>query len=271
MLIILRFKTILLLTVVLMASAVFAGAQEPAADETAKPTPTPQLTENEVKGVQIVESVILVYSNLRGRQGLNQIRKTGLEIGTIQLRNDAGTVTKGEYEQRTVRGDSLKATKVRMDQSFPNARFALIYDGSTVFGVFNNEKFTPNADASQRFSNRLWYSLEALLGYYETESKVAFERDDTVMGVDYTVIKLTDKEERETFFYVSKKSFRVMMIEYEINGVKYLRKYYDYNYAQNTLFPYKTILWADGKIVEEQEIKTVTFGQEIGEQYFSLS
>ena len=52
--------------------------------------------------------------------------------------------------------------------------------------------------------------------------------------------------------------------------MKYRRKYYDYNYAQGTLVPYRTVLWADGKIVEETEIGTVTYGQKIDEALFSL-
>ena len=37
------------------------------------------------------------------------------------------------------------------------------------------------------------------------------------------------------------------------DGVKYRRKFYDYNYAQGTLVPYRTVLWANDKQIEETE------------------
>ena len=88
--------------------------------------------------------------------------------------------------------------------------------------------------------------------------------------MEYYLLDVTDKQSRKTRFYISAKTFRVMMLDYEDSGVKYRRKYYDYNYAQGTLVPYRTVLWADGKIVEETEIGTVTYGQKIDEALFSL-
>ncbi len=88
------------------------------------------------------------------------------------------------------------------------------------------------------------------------------------MGVDFYMIDVTDKLSRKTRFYVSTKSFRVMMLEYEDAGVKYRRKYYNYNYAQGTLVPYRSVLWAGDKVIEETEINTITFGQKVDEDLF---
>jgi hypothetical protein len=88
------------------------------------------------------------------------------------------------------------------------------------------------------------------------------------MGVEYYVIDLTDKAERKTRFYLSAKSFRIMMLTYEEAGVSYRRRFYDYNYAQGTLVPFQTILWADDKVVEDSEVGTITFGQKVDEQLF---
>ena len=88
------------------------------------------------------------------------------------------------------------------------------------------------------------------------------------MGVDFYLLDVTDKQNRKTRFYVSSKSFRVMMLEYEEGGVKYKRKFYDYNYAQGTLVPYRSVLWANDKQIEETDIGTITFGQKIEEAMF---
>ena len=91
---------------------------------------------------------------------------------------------------------------------------------------------------------------------------------EKIMGVDYYVIDLTDKKERKTRYYVSAKTFRIMMLTYEDGGVKYKRKFYNYNIAQGTLVPYRTILWAGEKQVEETNIGTVTYGQKVDEELF---
>ena len=88
-------------------------------------------------------------------------------------------------------------------------------------------------------------------------------------GLGLKCANVTDKTGRKTKFYVSVKTFRVMMLEYEENGIKFLRKFYDYNYAQGTLFPFHSVLYADGKIVEEIEVGTVTFGQKVDDGIFA--
>ncbi len=276
--IILRFNKFLLIVLTIAVSVTSSFAQDsstdtkPATDTTAAPAPvpTPALSEEQLKGFQIVESAILVYSNLMGRNGLNQIRKTSVEYGTLEFFGTGTNVLRADYEKRILRGDSISKAKVRLDQSFPNTKYSMVYDGSMVFGVLSgsNTVFDPRADAISAFRNREMYGLEALLRYNESESKIVFDREDKVMGVDYTVIKLTTKDGTEVFFYVSKKSFRVMFLEYEEAGVKFLRKFYDYNYAQNTLVPYRTVLWANDKKIEEQRTSTITYGQEFGDEIF---
>jgi hypothetical protein len=59
-----------------------------------------------------------------------------------------------------------------------------------------------------------------------------------------------------------------MMLEYEDGGNKYRRKFYDYNYAQGTLVPYRTVLYEGDKVVEETDVGTVTFGQKVEESLF---
>jgi hypothetical protein len=91
------------------------------------------------------------------------------------------------------------------------------------------------------------------------------------MGVDYFVVDITDSKGRTTRFYISAKTYRVMLLTYEFGGVKYTRRFYDYKYAQNTLVPYRTVLFADDRRVEEYQIGTITFGQKVDEELFRSS
>lgn len=218
---------------------------------------------------QIAESVIFIYGLGGGRDKLNQIRKTALERGKISVTNAEGRTDQASYQRWTQRAETLNKEKIRLDQEFPKGRYALIFSNEKIFGIVDNSVFTPREDASKAFENQIVHGLEALLRYKENESKLDLAGREKLLGVDYYLLDVTDKQSRKTRFYVSAKSFRVMMLDYEQDGVKYRRKFYDYNYAQGTLFPFRTTLSADSKIIEEIEVGTITFGQKIDEAIFS--
>jgi hypothetical protein len=270
----LRFKTFLLLNALFLIGSVGIFAQSGTTAQADVKTDAKEikaestLPPKESKGIGVAESSIFVYSGGRGRDGLGQIRKTTVEIGKMELIDSEGKSSVATYERRVLRGDSLKDEKIRLDQKFPNAEYALVYNADNIFGVFNNSVFTPREDAANSFKDRIWHGLEALLRYKENGSKVELEKEEKEMGVEYYIVNVTDKQDRKTTFYVSKKFLKIMKIEYVSNGVKYRRKFYDYKYAQGVLVPYRTVLWADGKQIEEEEIATVTYGQVVGEELF---
>ena len=271
-----RFKTLLLLTFLILSGIMSLSAQEKFDEngkkkEAAKKTPTPQKIDFKKglkTGLQVAEFSILVYGNLRGRTGLNQIRKTTVEVGKLKITNPDGTITLAAYDTTIKRAENLKKEQIRFTQKLPSAEYALIYNGEKIFGIFNNTVFTPREDALKSFENRIWHSIEALLRYNENGSTVKLEGEKTLMGVEFYQVALADKEKRNTTYYVSKKTMRVMMLEYEDGDVKYRRKFYDHNYPQGTLVPYHSVLWADGKKVEEQTIQTITFGQTLDDGLF---
>lgn len=225
-----------------------------------------------VTAEQVAESTVFIYGALvAGRPGLNQIRKTSVERGKIVLNNPDGTTESANYEKRVLRGDNLEKERIRLDQEFPSSRFALIYKDSKIVGLFNDSVFTPREEAAKAFSNQIWRGLEGLLRYQENGAKVSLNGREKFMGVEYFVLDLTDKENRTTRFFVSTKTFRVMWLEYTEGGVKYTRKFYDYRYAQGTLVPYRNVLLADGKQIEETNVLTVTYGQKVEEGIFQTS
>lgn len=219
-------------------------------------------------GIQVAESAILVYSGLRGRSGLTQIRKTTVEVGRLKITNPDGTISNSKYEQRILRAENLEKERIRINQKLPDAEYSMVYDGKKIFGLYNNSVFIPREDALRSFRNRVWRGIGALLRYSENGSTVKLEKRETIMNVEFYVVSMTDKQKRTTVFYVSKKSLRVLIVKYEEDGIKYRRKFYDHNYAQGTLVPYRTVLWANDKIVEEKNILTITYGQTISENIF---
>ncbi|HEY2867773.1 MAG TPA: hypothetical protein VGJ02_11835 [Pyrinomonadaceae bacterium] len=216
----------------------------------------------------VAESAILIYGGLGGRTLLDQIRKTSIEHGKMSLLNDKGQTEQVTYQKWTIRGESLPKEKIRVDEEYPSIRYALVRSDDKTYGVYNQAVFAPRDDAAKEFENRIFHGLEALLRYKENGSTLDLAGHEKVMGVDYYFLDVTDKQGRKTRFYVSAKTYRVMMIDYVEDGVKFRRKFYDYNYAQGTLVPYKTTLTRNDKIVEDTQVMTVTFGQKVDDELF---
>lgn len=220
---------------------------------------------------QIVESTIVIYAFPGGRAVLDQIRKTTFEKGKTSILNEQGKMDSANYQKWVIRGTALTKDKVRLDQEFPSVSYSLVQNGDKIFGIYNGSVFSPRDDASRSFENQMYRGLDGLLRYKEDESTLELAGKEKEMGVEYYLIDVTDKAGRKTRYYVSTKRFRVMMLDYEQDGKKYRRKFYDYNYAQGTLVPFRTVLYEGDKIVEETEIGTVTFGQKVDETLFPTS
>lgn len=269
----LRFKSFISLALVIFAGASIVSAQETTGKKDEKKTEAPQTINNKdaiklATADSVVESTIVIYAFPTGRDILNQIRKTTIERGKTSFTKPDGSTENATFRRWILRAPTLEKEKVRLDQDFPSTRFSLVYNGEKTFGIFNESVFVPREDASKSFENQIIHGPEAILRYKENESKIELVKRDKIMGVDFYVIDVTDKLSRKTRFFISAKSFRIMMLEYEEGGVKYMRKFYNYNYAQGTLVPFRTVLWANDKVVEETDTYTITFGQKVDEELF---
>lgn len=275
-----RFKFLVFTAFSFLMSVSLTAAQEISV-KNPSPTPTPERKEKKQNSKQqlsdaiknptaeqIAESTVFVYGGLGGREYLKQIRKTTIERGKVSTINAEGKTEQANYERLILRGDSLDKERIRFDQEFPSGKFALVYNNDKVFGVFNDSVFAPREEVSKSFQSQVWHGLEALLRYKENGSTLTLNGRDKLMGVDFHILDVTDKQKRTTRFYISSKTFRVMMLEYTQDDVKFRRRFYDYNYQQGTLVPFRTVLWANDKQIEETDVQTISFGQKVEEDIF---
>ena len=96
---------------------------------------------------------------------------------------------------------------------------------------------------------------------------------DKQQGIDLYVIDLTDKANNKTRYFISVKSLRVLWLEYEealpaTTPVKFMKRFYDYRYAQSTLVPYRTVVYVDGKQSTETRVMTITYGVKTDDSVF---
>lgn len=271
----LRFKSFLLLAFLILTGVMIVSAQETTEKKpAATPTPTALINTKDANknatAEQVAESSVFVYAPT-GRDSLSQIRKTTIERGKISLIKPDGATERASYQRWVLRATTLDKEKVRLDQEFATARYALVYNGEKIFGIFNDSRFTPEDQASRRFENQIVHGSEALLRYKENESTLELVKREKVLGVELFVLEVTDKQNRKTRFNISVKTFRIMSLEYEEGGVKYTRRFYNYNYAQGTLFSFRNVLWAGDKIIEETDVSTISFGQRVDESIFTAN
>lgn len=263
---------------------VFAGAVGVLAQDTPQSTPTPApaatptpaavrpLTAKEAMAnptaETVTETALFVYALAGGRPVLEQIRKTTIERGKTSVMNGDGRMETSNYQKWIIRGPSIEKEKLRIDHEFPTVRYSLIWNDDKVSLVHDGNSLTPTDEASKAFQNQVFRGIDGLLRYKESGSTITLAGKEKIMAVDYHRVDVTDKAGRKTRYFVSAKTFRVMMLEYEEDGKKYRRKFYDYNYAQGTLVPYRTVLYQGDKIVEETNVGTVTFGQKVDDTLF---
>jgi len=220
---------------------------------------------------QIVESVILVYGS---RQGLEHIRRNGVERGKITLVNAQGTAEQANYERRFVRGENLDKDKIRIDQKLPSMEYSLIYGDGKLWGIINGAMFTPRQDAAANFLSQHLHSIDSLLRYKECGSTLTLVGKEQQKGLNLYVVDLLDKEKRKTRYYISSRTLRVLWLEYEDaptaggTPVKYTRRFLDYRAVQQTLVPYHILLIEDGKQTQETQILTITYGAKLDESIF---
>lgn len=270
----------------------FAQNPQPAqTTQPAVPTPTPEVkvdkkiqlvTGKDIKtptAEQIAETVIIIYGGGGGRETLKQIRRNGVERGKVTRTASDGRVEELSYEQRFVRGETAGKDKIRVDQKMPTMEYALVFNEGRIWGVINGTAFTPKQDVSAEFLSQSQHGIDALLRYKENGSTVTFVGTEKLKGLDLWVIDLTDKDKTRTRYYISanpdiRKRARVLWLEYEETPPegdapsKYRRTFHDYRYSQNTLVPFRSVLYKDDKQVQESRVQTVTYGIKMDESFF---
>jgi lipopolysaccharide export LptBFGC system permease protein LptF len=152
-----RFKFFILfafLTFFILTSVSFVSAQEATDKSKAETTekkdkkqknkqPANDLTKGST-AEQVAESMVYFYGGLGGREYLKQIRKTTIERGKITVTNAEGKTEQANYERLILRGDSLDKERIRFDQEYPSAKFALL--------AFLTKLFSRRAKMRQKLS-----------------------------------------------------------------------------------------------------------------------
>ncbi|HLM00089.1 MAG TPA: hypothetical protein VK400_03475, partial [Pyrinomonadaceae bacterium] len=114
-----HFKTFGLLVSLCLASVLFIAGQENKPqqqqlqpDKKPKKEEKPKQQTNDLSKLAtaetVAESTILVYGGLVGRQNLQQIRRTTVEVGRTAVTGADGKIEQIPYTKRVLRGENLE-------------------------------------------------------------------------------------------------------------------------------------------------------------------
>ncbi len=248
-----------------------AAAQETAAPKEEKPKkqeePKPaKLDRDNPTGEQVAETVILVYGS---RQGLQQIRRSGVERGKLTRTAADGRPEEISYERTFKRGETFEKDKVRLDQRMSSIEYSLVFNDGRVTGLLRGTPFTPKQEDVSWIMTERVHGIDALLRYKESGAAVKYNGKENQKGLELWVLELTDKEKRATRYYISMRTGRILWLEYEESGVKYKRTFHNYRVVQGTLVPYRSVLYEGDRQVEELNVLTVTYGVRMEDSLFA--
>jgi hypothetical protein len=252
-----------------LAAAPAAAQEKPKAEEKPKKEEPPKpikADRNNPTAEQVAETVVLVYGS---RAGLAQIRRTGVERGRITRTGQDGRPEEISYERTFKRGATYEKDKIRFDQRLASLQYSLVLNDGHVTGILRGTPFTPKQeDVTSLMTDRV-HGIEALLRYKESGATVKYNGKESMKGLDLWVLDLSDKENHSTRYYISAKTARILWLEYEEDATKYRRTFHDYRIVQGTLVPYRSVLYAGDRQVEESQVLTVTFGVKTDDSVFA--
>lgn len=233
---------------------------------------TQQKNAKDLTAEQIAELAIFVFGQTRER--IAQIQRNGVERGRVTRTTEEGSPEESTYERRFVRGETSDKDKIRVDQKKPTMEYSLVYSGGRTWGIINGTSFTPRQEVITEFLAPIHRGISTLLRYKENGATLALVGKEKQKGIEMWVLDLVDQEKRRTRYFISSQKWRVLWLEYEetpsgeSKPVKYKRTFHEYRYAQGQLIPYRSVLYSDGKQLEEYNVLTVSFGIKMDDSYF---
>ena len=220
----------------------------------------------------IVERAILFYGS---RPVMAAIQKNGRLRANVKFHTADG-VREGKTYTQFIRKPKLVEDLILLDLELPGTRYLLGYDGKTTWSINNGEVQEPNPDTIKAFRTAHEHSYEALLRYKENEGKLALLGQNNLGTMALDIVEMTLPSGAKTRYEISRRTGHVVYLHYEekpseaAEPVKYRLYFKDFRNAQNTILPYVTQVYADGKLIEERTIVEVAYNVQMEEKIFQV-
>ena len=226
--------------------------------------------EKNPKPEDVVERTILAYGS---RAALYAVQRNGTLRALVKFVSPEGT-REGKSVTKFIRKEKLKDDLRIIELDFPGTRYMLGFDGKDIWSILDGEVQKPGEDVIKAFRSGHEHSYESLLRYKENNSKIEYVGNTKLLNLEIDIIDLISPEGVRTRYEISRKSGRILYLNYEekpnekAEPIKYRLNFKDFRVIQNTLIPYETLVFQDGKLVEERKIVEAVFNVQLKEEAF---
>ncbi len=232
--------------------------------------PTAVRADKNPKPEEVVERAILAYGS---RAALYAIQRNGTLRALVKFFTPEGA-REGKSVTRFIRKEKLGEDLLMIELELPGTRYTIGFDGKETWAIQDGEIQKPPANAVKAFRSAHEHSYEALLRYKENNSKLEYAGTNKLGTFEVDIIDLISAGGVKTRYEVSRKSGRILYANYEETltpesaPVKYRLNFKDFRVIQNTLVPYETMVFQDGKLVEERKVVESVFNIQLDEKAF---
>lgn len=222
------------------------------------------------KPEDVVERVILAYGS---RTALYGIQRNGTYRALVKLITPDGK-REGKSITRFIRKEKLKDDLRMIELDFPGTRYLIGFDGKETWSIHDGEIKSPDEFTVKSFHSAHEHSYESLLRYKENNAKLEYVSNTKLGNLEMDVIDLISADGVRTRYEISRRSGHILYLNYEdklndqTEAVKYRLYFKDFRVIQNTLIPYETVVYQDGKLVEERKIVEAIFNVQLEEKSF---
>jgi hypothetical protein len=185
-------------------------------------------------------------------------------------------VREGRSTLKFIRKPKLMEDLVILELDLPDTKFIMGFDGQKTWATNNGERTELSPELSEAFRSSYAHSFEALLRYKEDGSKLEYIDTRKIASLEIDTIDLTMPDGTKTRYEVSRRSGRVLYLEYETKPttpeakpIKYRLHFKDFKLVQNAVvIPYKTVVYENDVIVEERTVIEAAFSGQLEEKIF---
>jgi hypothetical protein len=185
-------------------------------------------------------------------------------------------VREGRSTLKFIRKPKLMEDLVILELDLPDTKFTMGFDGQKTWATNNGERTELSPELSAAFRSSYAHSYEALLRYKEDGSTLTYVDTKKLASLEIDTIDLTMTDGQKTRYEVSRRSGRVLSLEYEAppatpdaKPIKYRLRYKDFKLVQNALYiPYKIEVYENDVLVEERTVIEAAFSGQMDEKIF---
>ncbi len=226
---------------------------------------------------QKVQSVDKLIEFAKANYGLLITQKNGTIKSNLKLIS-GDNIREGRSTLKFIRKPKLMEDLVILELDLPDTKFTMGFDGEKTWALNNTERTELSPELATAFRSSYAHSYEALLRYKEDGSKLDLIDTKKIASLEIDVIDLTTADGQKTRYEVSRRSGRVLYLEYEtkpatpdVKPIKYRLHYKDFKLVQNAIIiPYKTVVYENDVLVEERTVIEAAFSGQMEEKIFKI-